>query len=250
MPDRIRGVARRMHVYPALRAVKWWGVRIRARWTGTYSQAGEDKILAGLLREAGVLHGTYIDVGANHPWVMSNSYLLYRNGWAGVVVEPLSTMVHRLEKHRPRDVCVHGLCGSVVGTSVFFHMDPHVLSTASIEEKELLIASDTARLVTSEEMPVTTVGELTRQYLGGRLDVLFTDTEGNDLEVLDGVDWLRSAPRVIVCEISSPTRSTEGEVTDYLAGKGYVSVASTDFNALFVRSDWPRENQKPSKGSS
>lgn len=239
MSDRVRDMARRLRVYPAMRSVKWWSVRVEARWTGTYSQAEEDKILMSLLHEASVVHGTYIDVGANHPWAMSNSYLLYRNGWSGVVVEPLTMMVRHLQKHRPRDICVQGLCGSADGMSEFFELEPHVLSTASIDEMERLVSSGTARLVASEKMRVTTVGELTRRYLAGRLDVLFSDTEGNDLQVLDGVDWLRSAPRVIVCEISSPTRSTEGAVNAYLAGKGYTSVARTDFNSIFVRSDWP-----------
>ena len=64
----------------------------------TYSQHGEDEFILETLKNHN-LHGSlYIDVGANHPSDISNTYLLYRHGLSGVVIEPnleLVKLFHR-----------------------------------------------------------------------------------------------------------------------------------------------------------
>src|SRR5271165_6778360 len=51
-----------------------------------FSQCGEDRIAARILSD--VERGTYVDVGANDPINMSNTYHFYKRGWSGICIEP------------------------------------------------------------------------------------------------------------------------------------------------------------------
>lgn len=46
----------------------------------TYSQFGEDLVVANIFALLGVKRPTYLDVGANHPLKGSNTALLYARG--------------------------------------------------------------------------------------------------------------------------------------------------------------------------
>src|SRR6266404_5627195 len=80
--------------------------RILGRGQG--SQFGEDKIVASLLPEK----GTYLDIGAYHPHLYSNTYLLYKKGWSGTVVEPNPDMFVLWRVFRPKDTFVNCAVGS------------------------------------------------------------------------------------------------------------------------------------------
>jgi len=54
----------------------------------SYSQHGEDIYVWTFLSGLGLLSGVYVDVGANHPTSISNTYLFYRKGYRGIIIEP------------------------------------------------------------------------------------------------------------------------------------------------------------------
>lgn len=75
----------------------WFGKR-------SYAQSGED-IIADI--EMGKKKkGVYIDVGAFHPKLFSNTYLFYKRGWSGVCIEPRPEAEENFLKVRPRDTFV------------------------------------------------------------------------------------------------------------------------------------------------
>jgi hypothetical protein len=57
----------------------------------SYSAAGEDRIVLAWLEmgyRLDIRNVRYLDVGANDPSVLSNTFLLYQLGASGVLVEP------------------------------------------------------------------------------------------------------------------------------------------------------------------
>ena len=55
----------------------------------TYSQYGEDLILSSAIEYLKIDENiSYLDIGANHPMSLSNTYLLYKQGASGVLIEP------------------------------------------------------------------------------------------------------------------------------------------------------------------
>jgi FkbM family methyltransferase len=69
----------------------------------TYAQSGEDQIVLGIFNLLGIDRPSYIDIGAHHPWVISNTALLYELGCRGVNIEPNPDLIPAFRKHRPAD---------------------------------------------------------------------------------------------------------------------------------------------------
>jgi hypothetical protein len=53
----------------------------KSRRQGSYSQHGEDAFVANFF--AARAKGFYLDIGASHPFRLSNTCSLYRSGWKG-----------------------------------------------------------------------------------------------------------------------------------------------------------------------
>jgi FkbM family methyltransferase len=70
----------------------------------SYSQHKEDKFIWETLQQFNLKGSVYIDVGANHPTDISNTYLLYRKGLQGIIVEPNEELIHLFKKFRNRDI--------------------------------------------------------------------------------------------------------------------------------------------------
>src|ERR1700744_4804297 len=54
----------------------------------SYAQNGEDIVVARMLDLLGIPKPRYLDIGAHHPSINNNTYLLYKAGGRGVLVEP------------------------------------------------------------------------------------------------------------------------------------------------------------------
>ena len=52
-----------------------------------YSQFGEDTILQKYLQED---KGFYLDIGSGDPVRGSNTFFLYKKGWSGILIDPLT----------------------------------------------------------------------------------------------------------------------------------------------------------------
>ncbi len=194
-----------------------------------FSQYGEDLYLRDYFGER---QGLYIEVGGNHPFSLSNTYLLYRMGWKGVVVEPIQRLYAKHKRFRPRDIQVNAAAGDKVGALTFYEMIPSVLSTCDPDEAKTIVSGRSARLFHEYSVPITTVAELYRKHLAPHpLSLLSIDTEGHDMAVLRGVDWEGMHPEIIVCEANDEAKVSE--VSNFLDGHGYRCLTVLGCNLLF-----------------
>jgi len=54
----------------------------------SYSQDGEDVVLASFYENMKNYRGFYVDIGAHHPVRFSNTWMFYKNGWKGINIDP------------------------------------------------------------------------------------------------------------------------------------------------------------------
>ena len=73
-----------------------------------YSQWGEDLIIADFFKEK--TKGTYLDVGCFHPFMYSNTCLLFQKGWRGINIDINSTSIDLFNIVRPNDL---NLCTTI-----------------------------------------------------------------------------------------------------------------------------------------
>jgi hypothetical protein len=74
-----------------------------------YGQTAEDAILMRYLPEN---KGFYVDIGAGHPIIGSNTFALYLRGYVGLCVDPIHSNARLFKSFRPRDKFYKVLIGS------------------------------------------------------------------------------------------------------------------------------------------
>lgn len=82
---------------------KYFGIYIKF----SFSQAGEDLIIKFIIDSLKIKEFTYLDIGANHPYNMNNTYLLYSLGFSGVCIEPNPLYFKQIKSQRKRDICLN-----------------------------------------------------------------------------------------------------------------------------------------------
>jgi FkbM family methyltransferase len=218
-------------------------LKIRKRLLPIYSriprihwgQSGEDAILSELLREG---HGTYVDVGAAHPRLGSNTYFLYRRGWRGTVVEPNPVSARLLRKVRRRDRVVEAAAGSTAGTVTFTIFQSDYLSSVNpvvVQER----ADGGEPIESVLEIPMITLADLNLRAQPRDPCLLSIDCEGADLEVLRGNDWSTFLPRVVCVEEPSITLREPTEIRRLLESLNYRLHAHTGLSAVYVHGPEP-----------
>jgi len=202
---------------------------------GSFSQYGEDLFLRDYFADRRQ-PGNYIDVGAGHPFIISNTYLLYTLGWRGITVEPITHFFNKHRKYRPEDIQLQYGVADSKGVLPFFEMTPEVLSTCDPEEVDRLIRDKMAVLLRKREINVVTLAEICNKYLSSQqLDLLSIDTEGLELQVLQGLDWTVTQPELIICEFSTTTHACEG-LASFLTQKGYRQLKVLGCNTIWGKS--------------
>jgi FkbM family methyltransferase len=209
-------------------------LRLGPRGRESFSQSGEDLIARYAFDILGIATPSYLDIGAHHPFVLSNTASFYRAGSHGVNVEPEVTYHRLLERYRRRDVNLHAGVADAPGTMPFYVLSLPTLSTFVRDEMERRVREG-VELVREIELPVLTAAEIIDRHLGGRApDFMSIDTEGMDARILRSLEYDRHAPLVVCVEHALyGERATDSP----LQAEGYRLYARTPTNSIFVRGD-------------
>lgn len=197
----------------------------------TFSQHGEDQFFKSYFARS---TGTYIDIGASHPFRISNTYLLYSEGWNGVVIEPIQRLCDLHRKWRPRDSQCCVAMSDQVGELTFYELTPSVLSTFDKTQAEQSIKTG-AILRSERQVPVWSLAYLCDKYFSDReIDLLSIDAEGLDYAILSGGDWTKYRPKMVVFEFNGE-QTTITPTDELLMRVGYRYLRSFGCNKLYVR---------------
>jgi FkbM family methyltransferase len=200
----------------------------------TYSQHGEDLFIVNLFNLIGIEKPTYLDIGAHHPFHISNTALLYERGSRGVNVEANPNLIEDFYLHRPEDMDV---CAGVIpvltqSTAKFLMYDEksgrNTFSYKEVKEygKEIKQQID---------VEVFTINEIVHDYCAGVFPhFLSIDIEGFDFQVLESADFRTSSP-IVICVETRMGQSVSAR--SFMRERGYVSVARMGENLIFVRED-------------
>ena len=200
----------------------------------SWAQQGEDLVVGEILERLGIVAPRYLDVGAFHPTIGSNTFMSYVRGGSGVLVEPNPTMVDLLRRARPRDEVI----AAGIGVDDRQHAEYYVirdrpqLNTFSREQAERHGSAAIAAVV---DMPLVAVGELVDRHFASGLDFVSIDVEGLDGAILRRFPFERSRPAVICCEtLRYATNVAEDDVASFLRDQGYVVRGGSFVNTVFV----------------
>jgi FkbM family methyltransferase len=205
----------------------------------SYAQQGEDLVLQAVFEHLGIARPRYLDIGAFHPTIGSNSFLLYVRGSRGVLVEPNPFMAELLRKARPEDVVLDVGVSVDASTSADYYMlrDRPQLNTFSREQADRYVAeSGPGAIEKVVKMPLRAVNEiLAEHFADAPPDLVSIDVEGLDLPLLQTLDFARHRPAVFCVETPVYGTNTQREPTlELMRGHGYAMRAGTFVNTIFV----------------
>ena len=89
----------------------------------TYSQFGDDLVIINIFNNLGIEKFTYLDIGAHHPYNISNTALLYKYGYHGINVEANPNLIEAFFRERPLDKNVNVGIGTKSGEMPFYMID-------------------------------------------------------------------------------------------------------------------------------
>lgn len=186
----------------------------------SFSSAGEDMILRHILGSE-KMSGFYVDVGAFHPTLFSNTYFFYLNGWRGINVEARPGSKTLFDKVRPRDVNLEvGISREHGEMTYYFIAEDSPMNSFSPEFLQQIEMLEAVRSKLS--VPTLPLAEVLDRHLpkGQSIDFLTVDVEGHDYEVLESNDWQRFRPRLIVVE-DEELDPDESRIVQMMKGHGY-----------------------------
>ncbi len=193
----------------------------------SFSQFGEDLVIADNLLNRKSPQGIYIDAGCFDPFRYSNTRLLNLLGWRGINIDAADDVVAKFDVHRKADF--------------------NVCAALSNVETDMQLATEGGpacrRLVRpgqSNGSPIlrtTTLASMIREspFNGQPVDLLDIDCEGHDFEVLQGFPFERVKPLIICIEAHS--RGERERVLPFLAAMSYSLFSELGPSQLFRQPD-------------
>lgn len=190
----------------------------------SFSSAGEDMILRHLVG-SDKMEGFYVDVGAFHPTLFSNTYFFYLNGWRGINIDARPGSKEIFDKVRSRDINLELGVSRERGTMTYYFIgESSPMNSFSPEFLEQI----GMRGEVKSEIPIPTLPlrDILDEHLpqAQPIDFMNVDVEGHDLEVLESNDWRRFRPRFIVVE-DEVVNAGESEIVRFMKGQDYALCA-------------------------
>jgi FkbM family methyltransferase len=208
----------------------------------TFSQFGEDVIIANLFALLAVVRPTYLDIGAHHPLHVSNTALMHLRGSRGVNVEANPDLISPFHEFRSNDVTVNVGVGAKAGRLNFYRID--AFSGRNTFDKDVAEAfvreHPEFKIADTLQVDVLPLNDIVRIYCNGTYpDFLSIDVEGLDYDVLRSADFSSSRPKVICVEaVSGADKDASPRLKHLLEERGYELYTRTLGNLILLDRDF------------
>ena len=215
----------------------------------SYSQSGEDIIICDLFTKLGISNPSYLDIGANEPMALSNTYRLYARGSKGVCLEPNPTLYEKLRQTRKRDTCINAGIAFDEKTEADFYLfadNAHGFSTFSKTDADFWVETGNDKVGKFKidrviKTPLLKINDIIEKHFSPCPNLISIDVEGLDLQILKTLDFNTFKPEVFCIEtleyIQDNKETKNMKTIDFLQEKGYFIFADTYINTIFCHKD-------------
>ncbi len=166
----------------------------------SYAQNFEDVILHRVFRDR--KDGFYIDVGAMDPVIDSVTKWFYDQGWSGINIEPNEWFYNKLVEDRPRDINLQLAVGERKEQRPIYLFEQYGNSTFEESNRDRFI--EQGHEAKERTVEVTTLAAVCQDYVTREIDFLKVDCEGWEKLALEGADWDRFRPILLIVEATEP----------------------------------------------
>ena len=213
------------------------------QWYGnkSYSQHGEDLVFLNIFKLIKIEKISWLDIGAHHPFIISNTALLYERGHRGINVEANPHLFPEFVAHRPGDINLNVGVSDVSGEMNFYMIDKFSGRNTFDKHAAVAFVRENPQFKITEiiKIPVVTVPEILKKCsLDQFPDLMSLDVEGLDKKIILSLDLKEKGPAVICIEENDPGEDQGGELRRHLDGQGYFPYYKAGVNVIFVRKEY------------
>ena len=198
----------------------------------SYSQSGEDIIISDLFNRLQIKSPRYLDIGANDPVSLNNTYRLYQRGASGVCVEPNPILCEKIRQKRSRDICINAgvafdekrEADCYVFPEKFNGLNKFSKEEADFWEKEGNDEIGRHKVEKVVKMQLLEINDLMKQYFLPHPNLISIDVEGFDFQIMKGIDFNRFKPEVFCIEtlgfVEDNSEIKKNDIIEFFMSKG------------------------------
>ena len=189
--------------------------------------------------------GIYIDVGAYHPIRLSNTMFLYDKGWKGINIDISKKSIDLFNLVRPRDINLNIAIGyKNLFTKFYFSKDLSPIN--SLDKK--FFRQMTNKKIKTKKIEMVTLDSVLKKYIPRKkINLIDVDVEGNDLEVLKGLNLKKNKIELIMIEAHGYNRKMKEKakkISKILKKNNFQIINGTiPGNCIFKNIDFKQKNK-------
>ncbi len=172
--------------------------------------------------------GVFIDIGANDPVKLSNTYFFEKIGWKGLAFEPQKRLSEKWAGTR-KTVCLPYALGDVEKKIKFTELvnGPDYLAGVSSVFENGGGEYKTKQITVCQKR----LSDILEEYKFNHIDYVSLDVEGYELNVLKGINWQKTD--ITLFSIENNKHSTV--LRKYMREHGYRYVAKIGVDDIYLR---------------
>ena len=182
--------------------------------------------------------GFYIDIGCSDWKEDSISYFFYELGWRGICIDVQQKYQQGFDSHRPQDTFI---CAGVSDTNQEYTLydSGGRLSTFVPDHLKFLLQKGvfpTGFEFAKRKIQTKPLAEILVPHPIIDIDFTCIDVEGFEFKVLQGNNWEKHRPNLIILEATQPCNlavRTDGPCTKLLQKQGYTPILFDGINRYY-----------------
>lgn len=192
-------------------------------------------------KELGKLEsGHFVDVGAHDGFYCSNTWGLAQIGWNGIAIEPmpeLAAKARALYSDFPHVRVIEAAANREDGLVTLYTDGNPTINLETAEKGPWGPSYDLSHFLVVTGLTLNTI--LAENGFPERFEVLSIDVEGGEMHVLDGIDFKRWKPRLVILEVGKdhpiPSYRIHTDILEArMAAEGFREIYHDHINTIYV----------------
>jgi len=181
--------------------------------------------------------GTCIDIGAGLGTDRSNTYYFEKKYWTCLCIEPNPNLYNHMRMYRR--LALNLACSNHDKKSAPFYVyvvdqnNQEAISSLVVDQRLVESHKEIINETYKIEVEVKKLDTILSRINIEKIDFLSIDTEGTELDVLQGFDIKKWSPKLLVVE----NNFNDTKVKEYLSQFGYILSERIGVNDFYLRSD-------------